>query len=48
MKDLKILYIEEDKGNREDLVDLLSGLVFNECKITIEGEESFEIATRRI
>lgn len=48
MKDLKILYIEDDKGNREDLVDLLSGLVINECKITIEGEELFENATQRI
>lgn len=48
MKDLKILYIEDDKVNREDLVDLLSGLVINECKITIEGEELFENATQRI
>ena len=48
MKDLKILYIEDDKGNREDLVDLLSGWVTNECKITIEGEELFENAIQRI
>lgn len=48
MKDLKILYIEDDKGNREELIDLLSGWVINECKITIEGEELFEIAARRI
>lgn len=48
MKDLKILYVEDDKGNREDLVDLLSGWVTNEYKITIEGEELFENATQRI
>lgn len=48
MKDLKILYIEDDKGNREELIDLLSGWVINECKITIEGEELFENATQRI
>lgn len=48
MKDLKVLYVEDDKGNREDLVDLLSGWVTNEYKITIEGEELFENATQRI
>lgn len=48
MKDLKILYIEDDKGNREELIELLSDWEINDCKIIIEGEESFEIATRRI
>ena len=48
MKNLRILYIEDDKDNREELIDLLSGWVINECKITIEGEELFEIAARRI
>ena len=48
MKDLRILYIEDDRENREGLIDLLSGLVINNCKITIEGEESFETATQKI
>ena len=48
MKNLKILYIEDDKDNREELIELLSDWEINDCKIIIEGEESFEIATRRI
>ena len=48
MKDLKILYIEDDKDNREELIDLLSDWKTNDCKIIIEGEESFETATQRI
>lgn len=48
MKNLRILYIEDDKDNREELIELSSGWVINECKITIEGEELFEIAARRI
>lgn len=48
MKDLRILYIEDDKDNREELIDLLSDWKINDCKIIIEGEESFENATQRI
>ncbi len=48
MKDLRILYIEDDKDNREELIDLLSDWKINDCKIIIEGEESFENATKRI
>lgn len=48
MKNLKILYIDDDKDNREELIELLSDWEINDCKIIIEGEESFEIATRRI
>lgn len=48
MKNLRILYIEDDKDNREELIELLSDWEINDCKIIIEGEESFEIATRRI
>ena len=48
MKNLRILYIEDDKDNREELIELSSDWKINDCKIIIEGEESFEIATRRI
>lgn len=48
MKDLKILYVEDDKDNREELIELSSDWKINDWKIIIEGEESFEIATKRI
>lgn len=48
MKNLRILYIEDDKDNREELIELSSDWEINDCKIIIEGEESFEIATKRI
>lgn len=48
MKHLRILYIEDDKDNREELIELSSDWKINDCKIIIEGEESFEIATKRI
>ncbi len=48
MKNLRILYIEDDKDNREELIELSSDWKINDCKIIIEGEESFEIATKRI
>ena len=48
MKNLRILYIEDDKDNREELIELSSDWKINDCKIIIEGEESFEITTKRI
>ncbi len=48
MKDLRILYIEDDKDNREELIDLLSGVEINDCRISIEGEELFETAAQRV
>lgn len=48
MKNLKILYIEDDKDNRDELIDLLTDYEVNDCKITIDGEESFERAIQKL
>lgn len=40
-KELKILYVEDDKENREGLIELLSGDIINGHEISIDGEESF-------
>lgn len=39
-KELKILYVEDDKENREGLIELLSGDIINGHEISIDGEES--------
>ena len=48
MKNLKILYIEDDKENRAQLIELLSDWEITVCHVIIEGGDPFEIATRRI
>ena len=40
-KELKILYVEDDKENREELIELLSGDIINGYEISMDGEESF-------
>lgn len=44
MKELKVLYVEDDQDNREDLVSLLNGEEIGDFCINIKGEESFEEA----
>lgn len=48
MQELRVLYIEDDKVNREELKDALSGETINDCVITLDCEESFEDATKRV
>lgn len=48
MKELRILYIEDDKDNRNDLVEYLSANVIDNCKIKIDGEESFEKGLEKV
>lgn len=40
-RELKILYVEDDKENREGLIELLSGDIINGYEISMDGEESF-------
>lgn len=42
MKELKILYIEDDKENREDLKEVLDGISIDDMKISIDCLESFD------
>lgn len=48
MHELRVLYIEDDQVNREELKDALSGEAINDCVITLDCEESFEDATKRV
>lgn len=48
MKELRILYIEDDKENRNDLVEYLSEDVIDDCMIKIDGEESFEKGLEKV
>lgn len=42
MRELKILYIEDDKENREDLRDVLDGISIQDMSISIDCHESFD------
>ena len=48
MQELRVLYIEDDPENREELKDALSGEALNNCVITLDCEESFENAAKRV
>lgn len=47
-KELHLLYVEDDKSNREDLIKVLSDDVVGEYTIKIEGFDSFEGAIDEI
>lgn len=47
-KELKILYVEDDKENREGLIELLSGDIINGYKISVSGEESFTGCAKKV
>ena len=44
MKDLRLLYIEDDKGNRDDLVKILQGDKIGEYLVNINAVETFDKA----
>lgn len=46
-KDLKILYVDDDMENFNDLKDVLSGKTINGCIITIDSELDFEQAVEK-
>ncbi len=46
-KVLKILYVEDDAENRNELIEVLSRDTISGMEIQIEGEESFEAAIER-
>lgn len=48
MKNLKLLYVEDDKENREGLVNLLKDESIGECNISIDAVETFEAAMDNI
>lgn len=48
MKKLKILYIEDDKENREGLIELLNAEEINGMSVKIEGIADFDIDMSRI
>jgi CheY-like chemotaxis protein len=47
-KELKLLYIEDDKTNREDLVKVLSDETIDDCSITINAVDTFDGAIEKI
>ena len=48
MQKLKVLYIEDDSENREELKEALSGETINNCIITLDCDESFDNAARKV
>lgn len=48
MKHIKLLYVEDDKENREGLVQLLTNEIIGEFQIAIDTEETFEAAMDKI
>ena len=47
MKDIRILYVEDDARNREDLKALLPGTLGDDFRIILDCEESFENAAKK-
>ena len=47
-KELRILYVEDDQKNREDLVNVLQDDEIGGFVINVEGIDSFEEAYRKI
>lgn len=48
MKKIKLLYVEDDKENREGLVQLLTNETLGDFQISIDAEETFEAAMDKI
>lgn len=48
MKKIKLLYVEDDKENREGLVQLLNNDFIDEFQVNIEAVETFEAAMEKI
>ena len=47
-EELKLLYIEDDRENRESLVKLLNDDILDNCKVNIEAVETFDHAIEKI
>ena len=47
-KELKLLYVEDDKDNRNDLVKILQDETLDDFKIIIEAIDTFESAIKKI
>lgn len=48
MQELRVLYIEDDRENREELEEALSGETINNFIITLECDESFDHAAKTV
>lgn len=48
MKNLRLLYVEDDNENREGLVSLLTDEIIGEFQINIDAVETFEVAIEKV